>query len=316
MITIDGIDLYLSSYYYLPLIKSSKNNAYSSIDKYSEQASQGVSNSQNTQASSSAQEAQQTNSSSINNVLNDPSALIELLKLETPANKYAILSKLPHSDLSAFLFLLDKNDLLNGLKFFTKDKLLNFVYKLPKEQLLKMLFSMYISKDQILEQMPIKELNHFLSSKKIQKSNLLKIFQSLSPTELAQILEASTGVPQGKKSHNDLLEGFKNLSTYQMTDGIKGLEYKKMRELVSEMLKQDNTLYMEFTQNSLFERTVNFTKSSLIEGMGVLDNTQIIKYLDQLPDNLLSVVDTQIDTETFAQILVGSYQNLLSSILS
>jgi|GEM_PF-1643276 len=318
MIALDGIDSYYVNRYYYSLIKANNSNAYSSIDKYSEQAAGGIPASQNTQGTESSSQTQNTqqadSSSQIDNVPKDYSTLIELLKLHVPQNKLAILLKLPHSELLQFLYMLDKNDLLNGLKFFTKDKLLQFVYNLPKEQLLKMLFSMYTSKDQILELMPIKELNRFLSSKKIEKSNLIKIFQSLSPTELAQIMEAATGVPQGNKSQAQLIEGLKGLQTYQILDGIKGLDYKKMRNLVSEMLKQDDSLYMEFSQTELFARTENFTKPSLIEGMGNLDNDQIIKYLDKLPDNLLSVVATQIDTDTFAQILINNYQNLLSSM--
>ena len=317
MITLDtNLTLYPGLYYYLPMIKSKNSKAYSAIDQYSDdQAAKGTRIGQHGQIIQAAQDTQNANAANkVNNVPTDTASLIEMMKLELPANKAAILKLIPHSELLQFLFLIDKDQLLSGLKLFTKEKLLQFIGNLPKEQLLKMLSKMYISNDKILENFSIKELNHFLSSKKIDKSNMIKIFQSLSTTELAQIAEAATGVSQGNKTQAQLFKVIGELSATQITDGIKGLEYKKMRGIVSEMLKQDSSLYTEFTQESLFKQTAEFGKTSLIEGMGVLDTDQLIKYLGKLPDNFLALVVTQIDTETLAQILISDYQNLLSQI--
>jgi len=313
MITLDtNLALYPGLYYYLPVLKNSNSKAYSAIDQYSDaEASKGLSETQNTQQTDKTGETTKANT-----VPTDYSSLIEMLKLNLPENKFAVLKLIPHSELLQFLSLLNKDQLLSGLKLFTKEKILKFVGDLPKEQLIKMLSKMYISTDQILEHFSIKELNQFLSSKKIDKTNLLKIFQSLSATELAQIAEATTGVPQGNKSQAQLLKVIGDLNSTQITDGIKGLDFKKMRNITSEILKQDPTLYTEFTQQALCNQTLNFAKTSLIEGMGVLDSEQLINFLDKLPNNFLALVVAQIDTETLAQIMVNDYQNLLSSIFA
>ena len=306
MITLDtNLTLYPSLNYYLPLIKNSNSKAYSAIDQYSDaQAAKGSTATQNTDKTDTANAG----------TITDPSALIETLKLQLPENKLAILKLIPQTELLQFLFLLNKDQLLSGLKLFTKDKLLQFVSNLSKEELLKMLSKLYISPDHIMEYFSIKELNRFLSSKKIDKSNMLKIFQSLSKTELAQIAESITGVPQGNKSQVQLLKVMGDLEPTQITDGLKGLEYKKMRSIISDMLKLDPSLYTEFSQESLFQQTTDFAKTSLIEGMGVIDSDKLIKCLGQLPDNLLALVTTQVDTTTLAQILVNDYQKLLSTI--
>lgn len=310
MITLDAnLTLYPGLYYYLPLIKSKNSKAYSAIDQYSDaQAAKGTPEAQNTQ------QTDKTNKT--NNVPTDASALIEMLKLTLPENQVAILKSLPHSEILKFLSLLNKDQLLSGLKLFTKDKLLQFVSNLPKEQLLKMLGKMYISPDHILENFSIKELNHFLSSKKIDKSNMIKIFQSLSKTELTQIAEAATGVSQGTKTQAQLLQVIGGLSATQITDGVKGLDYKKMSGIIAEMLKQDPTLYTEFSQEALFKQTTEFAKTSLVEGMGTIDKDKLIGFLDKLPDNLLALVATQVDTNILAQILIKDYQNLLGQIMS
>lgn len=314
MITLDtNLTLYPGLYYYLPLIKSQNSNAYSSIDKYSDaQAAKGTTGTQNAQQTDKTSAA-----NSANPAITDYNALIEALKLNLPENKFAILKLIPRSELMQFLSFLNKDQLLSGIHLFTKDKILQFVSHLPKEDLLKMLNKLFISPEHILDQMSIKDLNKFLSSKKIQKTDLMKIFQSLSKVDLAQIAEAATGVPQGNKTQAQLLHFINTeLSTAQITDGIKGLDYKKMREMVSQMLKLDPSLYKEFSEESLALQTVDFAKSSIIDAMSVLEPTQLIGFMSELPDNFIALAASQIDTTQLAQILVTDYQALLSAVMS
>lgn len=322
--------LSFESYYYLPYIKYANLNAYASIDQYAETyaekttpSTQSTQNTQNTQSSQSTQstqttqttqETQSTQSAQQTALTTDYNTLIETLKLYLPENKFAILRLLPATELIQFLSLLDKDQLLNGLQLFTKDKILQFISNIPQEDLLKLLFKIFISKDEILDMLPIKELNHFLSSKKIEKTDLLKIFETLSRTELAQIAEAATGIAQGNKSQVQMLDYLKGLETVQLLDGIKGLEYKKMRGVVSELLKLRPELYMEFNQTPLFEETINVPKTSLIQGMSVLQECQLVNMVSELPQSFLALAVSQINTELLAQILVNNYQNLLSNI--
>ncbi len=52
-----------------------------------------------------------------------------------------------------------------------------------------------------------------------------------------------------------------------------------MREMVSQMLKLDPSLYKEFSEEALFLQPVDFSKSSLIEGMGVLEPEKLISFM-------------------------------------
>lgn len=321
MITLDTNLFYFQDLYNL---KYGNSSAYSYVDKYTNayaaQTVPDANSAQSTQDTQSTQNVQNTqNTDSTNKVSNAPmdyETLIETLKLEDPRNKYEIFKLLPYTELVKFLYLLEKDKLVNGLQLFTKDKLLELAYHLPKEFLLKMLFKMFTSKDQILETFSIKELNKFLSSDKIDKANVLKIFQSMNKVELAQIAETITGNPQGNKSHEQLLSFFNGLQQPKIMEGIKGLEYKKMREITSEMLKQDGELYKVFSQEALFKPLVNCQKTSIVQGMSVVDNDMLIKMLEQLPENYIALVATQINTEDFAKILVNNYQDLLTQAMA
>lgn len=142
-------------------------------------------------------EAKQGNTAAANfdsSVLNDPVKLIELFQLNSPENKYAILSNMNDHDLEELLPLLNKEDLVSGLDFFTKDKLLKMTEELPKEQLVKMTFQMF-SPEQVMQLMPETEMNKFLQSPDMDKGLELKYMKSLKPEILAQMLQGATGKP-------------------------------------------------------------------------------------------------------------------------
>jgi len=314
MITLEtNLTLYPGLYYYLPMVQNQNTKAYSGSDEYSDTKATGTNSTNSTNAASNTNA---TNNNSKVDIPTDVSTLIEMLKLNLPESKIAILKQIPHSELLQFMYLLDKEQLLSGLKLFTKEKLLNFIANLSKEDLLKMLNKMYISKSHILEAFSIKELNHFLSSKKIDKSQLLKVLQNYSPTELTQIAEAATGTTQGKKTHAQMMDVLNGLSTTQITDGVKGVQYKKMTEIIGGLLEQNPSLYTEFSQEALFLQTNDFAKTTLVEGMGVLDNDMLIGFLNKLPDSFLALVATQVETDDLANILINNYQDLLSQVFS
>jgi len=314
MITLDtNLTLYPGLYYYLPMVQNQNTKAYSAIDQYADTKTASTDSASSTNATNSTNA---TDNKPKVEIPTDASALIEMLKLELPESKIAILKQIPHSELLQFMYLLDKDQLLSGLKLFTKEKLLNFISNLSKQDLLKMLNKMYISQSHILEAFSIKELNHFLSSKRIDKSQFLKVLQNYSATELTQIAEAATGTTQGKKTHAQMMDVLNGLDTAQIADGVKGVQYKKMTEIISGLLDQNPSLYTEFSQEALFLQTNDFPKTTLVEGMGVLDNEMLIGCLNKLPDSFLALVATQVDTEDLANILINNYQDLLSQVFS
>jgi hypothetical protein len=332
MVTLEpNLTFNTSVYYYLRNVKYGNANAYASVDQYAqsyaEQLNAKSSNkTSDTSSATAAQNTQSTNSTenttaaslsqAEKTALSDWRELIKMLRLDLPENKFSILKLIPEQELVQMLKFLDKDNLLNGMRLFTKDKVLQFIYNIPKEDLLKMLRQLYVSDEQIIDMLPIKELNHFLSSTKINKADVLKIFSGLSSTELAQIAEAATGVPQGKKSETEFMDMFKKMDVMQLTDGIKGLEQKKMKNMVNELLKLNPDLFMEFSQVSLFNETINFTKPDLIKSMNVLKDDQLVGFLTELPEVFLALALTQLDTELFAQLLEKNYQELLVQIMS
>jgi len=245
----------------------------------------------------------------------DYEQIIKDLKLNLPENKFAILMMMPISQLYELLELLDKDDLLNGLKFYTKEKLMKFIGKLPKSDLLQMLFQLYTDKSQLIENLPTKELYRFLGSQKIDNRHFMKIFELMSKENLAQIVGHLTGEKCENLNQRDLLGKLQPFKKFQLISGIKQFDEKTLRGFITNMAETFPNLYNEFSHVALYENSSKFARTDLIKSMQVIDNSKIIGMISQLPDKLLALTVSQIDTEDFASILLNKNQDLLASLV-
>lgn len=314
MITLDtSLAMSSSSFHYLLMKLRRKYGHYNkSIDQHTEAyAAKGVPQANHAKK---AGEVTQVTDIEAKKAL-DYEALIEDLKLNLPENRFAILMMIPRSELLQIAELLGKEQLLSGLKFFTKEKLMALIGQLPKRDLLQMLFHLFTDKQQIIEHLPTKELHRFLSSDKIEKGHFLKIFEMLPRETLATIVGYLTGENWDKSAKADMLDRVKDFKKFQLVNGIKKLDERHLRELVTTMTEAYPKLYGEFSHLSLFNVADRFARGDLIESMIVVDSDKILDMLTELPDHLLALTISQIDPEIFAAVLLNNYQDLLAGLV-
>ncbi|OGI18103.1 MAG: hypothetical protein A2287_10185 [Candidatus Melainabacteria bacterium RIFOXYA12_FULL_32_12] len=295
MITLDTSLIFNTMYYELNT-KRTNTNAYESIDSYTE-----------------AHAAKGTPEFVKNKDL-DQDTIIKALKLHLPRNRLSILNLLNHSELVQLLYLLDKGKMVLGLKFFTKPKLLQYIYDLPKEEILKILFQVY-SKDELLSFMPMKALMGFLGSTKIQHGDLMKVIKSMPKHLLAQILESITGKPVENMTIDEMIKKLGKCKQEALVEGLRSLPYKELLQVVSKLTEMNNDLFLEFSKNSLIDPISRLGKSSIVESMQVLNPELIVKLLDELPNNLLAVINTMIDQDKLTEVLQKYHSDLLASLV-
>jgi Mg/Co/Ni transporter MgtE len=299
MITLDTELLYQTKYYELN-IKRTNTDAYKSIDSYSDtHATKGASGSQ-------TEENQDL----------DTNSILKELKLYMPRNRFKVLKLLKHSELVQLLQLLQKDKLILGLKFFTKAKLLRNIYNLSKEQILKILLQSF-SKEEILSFMPIKALENFLGSSKINHGDMMKIIKSMPSHMLVQILESANGEKVGNMSQDKLISKVGSLNQGKLVESLKAvLPYKEMASFVGKLVENNGELLNEFSKNSLMKPIEKMGKSSIIESMQALDPSLIINMLKELPNNMLAMIDTMIDQDKLEEVLQKYNSDLLASLVA
>lgn len=270
-------------------------------------------------------EAAQGNTKAANfdkEILNDPVKLMEFFQLNDVGNKYAILSNMSDRDLEDLLPLLNPEDMQAGLNFFNKDKLLKLAESLPKEQLLKMVFEMF-SPDQLMQLMPERQLNKVLSSSNMDKGLEIKYLKSLKPEILAQMLESVTGrsVQGSGKGENldvkELMGQILALPDDKFQEALLNMPKANKRAFMLNLAKEDPKIFQLFDSdaytNIISERK---EKHDMIKSSQKLDPEQLVKMLEELPQELTAIIMTQIDPKKFAEILIANFKNILGQVIA
>lgn len=262
-------------------------------------------------------------------ILNDPIKLIELMQLNDPGNKFAILSNINEDDLEDLLPLLNQKDLITGLNFFTKDKLLKLMEELPKEQLVNYTFAMF-SPEQLMQLMPEDEIDKVLASSDMKeyKGLELKYLQTMNPEILAQMIEAATG-EQAMGVGEVGLDGKPTFDKEALMAQISSLPDDKYQDALLSMPKASKQIFMlkmgkenpkifQLFEASAFTGIIGNKKEKqeMIEAANVIEPEQLIKMMKELPKDLTAIVLTQIDTKKFAEVLLSKFKNILSEIVA
>lgn len=264
-------------------------------------------------------EAAQGNQAAIalaDEILNNVSFVIELFDLADTNNKYAILREMNYRQLQDFLPKMEDKDLLQGLFFFSNDKLMKLLESLPPDQLVKTAFELF-SKEEIVKLMPNEQLDKFLTSTEIDKNKILKHMQSIPEEYVAQVIEQITGeaVDDDMKGY-DLAKKIGNLSPLEYQDALKAFQPTQKQQLVLSLGKEHNEWFQLFDAHA-YTTIINREKQQgeIVKGMSVIESEHIQNMLKELPNDLLAVVITQIDTDKFAEILMDRMPEMLAKMI-
>jgi len=242
--------------------------------------------------------------------------LVEIFKLADPNNKFLILSTMTADKLHKFLPLMEEQDLTQGLYFFTQDKLLAMMKELPPEQLVKTVFEMF-SEQEVIKLMPNDELDKFLTSTEVDKDNVLKHLQSIPPEYLAQIIEGITGKECENMDSLDMVKQIGNFNQLQYKDALTSMQPTQKQQLTLALAHEHQELYQLFSPEAYTNMIhAQKQKPDMVKALDVIEPEEKIKMLKELPNDLLSVVITQIDARDFADTLINKFPEVLAEIIA
>ncbi len=248
-------------------------------------------------------------------VLNDAAALVELFKLSSIGNKFAILQNLSEHQLEELLPLLQKQDLIIGLNYFNKDKLLELMTRLPKEQLVKYVLEMFPPKE-IMQFMPSESMNKFLTLPDLDKNLVLKHLKKMNPEILAQMIESVTGKAVKSLNPQELIKDLASLPQEKYKEALVNIPEAVKRVFILSMVEEKPKLLEKLPAEGYQKVLEQKEKPDLIKASKVIEPEFLAEMLKELPPDLLSVIVTQIDPKIFAEVLIKNYQDILKEIIS
>lgn len=248
-------------------------------------------------------------------ILNDADSLMELFKLGNANNRWQILKELSQYDLQNMLKCLEKDDLMMGLQFFNKDGLLGMIQDLPEKEVCKIVFQIFHPK-QFIKLIPQREINKWFESEKIDQKEVFAQLQGLNQDVLEQMVQAVTGEVKNDTDRASLLQTIEGFNKKDFLKSVQSLEPRYKNQIVLNMTRENPDLWFEFGSKTLSKPLEKLQKNDIILGMGALKEKTLIGIVDNLPQELLSVVMTQINPEIFAKLLSDNYQDLLKKVVS
>lgn len=248
-------------------------------------------------------------------ILNDADSLMELFKLGNANNRWQILKELSTYDLQHLLEYLEKEDLLMGLKFFQKEGLLAMIQDLPEKEVCQVVFQVFPPKE-FIKLIPEREINKWFESEKVDQKEVLEQIQGLNQDVLQQMVQAVTGEVQNDANRASLLQTIEGFNKRDFLKSVHSLDPRYKNQIILNMTKEKPELWYEFGSKTLSKPLERLQKQDICQGMSALKEKTLIGIVDNLPQELLSVVMTQINPEVFANVLSENYQELLKKAVS
>ena len=140
--------------------------------------------------------------------------------------------------------------------------------------------------------------------------------QSIPPEYIAQVLEQITGEPAQNLNSIDLTKQIGQLNPLEYQDALMAFQPTQKQQLVLSLAKEHEEWFQLFDAQA-YTKIINREKQQpeVVKGMSVIEPEYIQEMLKELPNDLLSIVITQMDTQEFAEILMDRFPDILAEII-
>lgn len=241
--------------------------------------------------------------------------LIETFQLHDPTNKYNIINQMSSEQREKVLEMLDSEDMVIGLNFFTQEKLEQMLGKVSVAESASVALEAF-SLSQIIAMMPEEELEAFFMNTDVHKEILMEPLRNLDPELLIQMVEGITGQAADQGDVTKVLAQIMSLPDKQFKETIASLDPEIQQNMIFQMASENKEVLLFFSGQSFNDMVSGLQKPDMVKSMIALDPESLQRMTKQLPEDLFSVVATQVDTEQFAKLLIDRCPELLEKFVS
>lgn len=241
--------------------------------------------------------------------------LIDTFMLAEPTNKYNIIQQMSSEQREKVLELLEPEDMVLGLNFFTQEKLLNMLRRTSVVETASVALEAY-PLTQVIAMLPEDELEKFFLSSEIPKEQLTQQLKNLSPELLIQMAEGITGRAADTSDAAKIIAQISALPDRQFKEVMSTLDPEIQRTIVFQMATDDIEVMLNFSSDAYTTMVSKLQKPDMVKSMIALSPESLQNMTKQLPEDLFSIVATQVDTKQFAQLLIDRCPELLEKFTS
>ena len=263
-------------------------------------------------------EAAQGNSHAVTyarEMYNSPEKLIKIFRLTDIENKFVLLQSMDSSTRQEVLPLLEKDDLVMGLYFFNQDKLLEMLRYVDIEELINVVLDAFPF-EQMLLMIPEEDMAKFFQAKELEKYVIANELKNLPHEVMVGFLEGLTGQPYDKiEDPEGMINGIIELPEDKFRNFMSQIDPNVQRQLIYQITKQDQKYLQLFDNNMYVDMLGTMMKNDMIPSMVALEKESLVNMVSVLPDDLMSIVAAQVDTQDFAKFLIEGNMKFLEKAL-
>lgn len=241
--------------------------------------------------------------------------LIETFQLAEPTNKFNIINQMSSEQREKVLEMLDSEDMVIGLNFFTQEKLEQMLGKVSVAESAGVALEAF-PMAQVIAMLPEEELERFFMSAEIPKESFTAQLRNLDPELLIQMTEGITGQSADQDDASKLVAQITALPDKQFKEFMASIDPEVQQGIVFQMASDDKNVLLGFSGQAYNDMVSQLQKPDMVKSMIALDNESLQRMTKQLPEDLFSIVATQIDTKQFAKFLLDRCPDLLEKFTS
>lgn len=293
-----GLDLdlsYLSRYY---------NISSSALEQY-----QNMSIVQMMQTE--AEKGNQSAADFLMKITSDPKELANVFKLVDPKNRFLILANMNQEDLANIMQYLQPEELILGLSIFNQDMLVQMLQLLDPESLATVVLSKMDS-DKFLKLIPEDYLDEFLMSDNINKNMMMKALEEVDEDQLQKMMENFSG-ESCYDSKENILQQMGKMEEDSFRKLILAAEPEGKQQLIGGLLQKKPELFEEFSPEAMAYPFKTMQKEEILKSLTVLDTKEMLPMVEDMPQEIMALIATQIDPAIFSKILCSDFKEVIAS---
>lgn len=241
--------------------------------------------------------------------------LIQTFQLDDPTNKYNIINQMSAEQRNKVLDLLDAEDMVIGLNFFTQEKLEQMLGKVSVAESANVAIEAF-PMEQLIKMIPEEELEQFFMSSEVRKNDVTAQLSNLDPELLIQMTEGMTGQVADSNDVSKLLAQISSLPDKQFKETMASMEPEIQQNIIFQMANEDKDTLLNFSNQTFTNMVSKLQKPDMVKSMIALDSESLQIMTKQLPEDLFSIVATQVDTKQLAKLLIDRCPDVLEKFTS
>jgi hypothetical protein len=186
--------------------------------------------------------------------------------------------------------------------------------ELPQEELLKIVLEKF-STDEIVSHMEKQELDEFLGNEKVERQDIMNVFKQLKPDEFKALMTQIFGAQaQDITNRGKIMATLEGLDDKEFMNTISKFDDNGKKFLVWNLVNNDEKLIKEFSNETLARPFSFLEKGDILKSLNGLDEEFVRPMVEELPQDLIQIIATQIDPSVFAKVLTEDYADILKDI--